>query len=107
MKKIYSVTSLILAPNPFNQALQQVTAIGNYDQPGWNNFVLVPVWQETGPPQNGIYEFYFMGNAPIGILPRMIGSTGLISYNFNETDSLAVKQVVVYAETNSLSADRR
>ncbi|MCX6316028.1 MAG: hypothetical protein NTW29_01955 [Bacteroidetes bacterium] len=107
MKKIYSVTSLILSPNPLNPALQQVMAIGNYDQPGWNNFVLVPVWQETGPPQNGIYEFYFMGNAPMGILPRMIGSTGVVTYSFNEADSLAVKQVVVIAESNSMSADRR
>lgn len=106
MQKIYSVDTVSLALNKSNPPSLVVTANGTANTGGWKGFALVPLWNRTNPPVNGVYAFSFEGIRPTGMVTQVLTPTGDVQYTFTPWETEFVKSVVIYAATNKMQADR-
>lgn len=105
MKKIFSVDSIDLALNKSNPPTITVTATGTASTSGWKNFALVPLWNRTNPPVNGVYEFSFEGEPPTGIVLQVLTPTGPVSYTLSADETKDAKRFVIYAASNYIRSE--
>jgi hypothetical protein len=105
MKRIFSVDSVAQALNKSNPPSLVITATGTANTGGWKNFALVPLWNRTNPPVNGVYEFSFEGVSPTGIVTQVLTPTGPVSYVLSPDETKDIQRFVVYAGSNYIRSE--
>lgn len=103
MKKVFSVDSIRLALNKSNPPCLVITAEGTSNTGGWSGFILRPLWNRSNPPVNGVYAFSLEGVPPTGPVIQVLTPTGPVTHTLTYGETMDVKKVIVYANTNSQS----
>lgn len=97
-RSVFTVESIDLAVIKMNPPKLQVTVIGTTRTAGWKNVRLQPRIY-VHPPADGIWEFEFIADPPLGIVLEMV--TPVTASYLYEGDFSGWKGVRIVAETNT------